>query len=74
MFVLKILQKTNLFLWLCKHEHKQVLYRQRRSQFYQAQGLDAIAPPKGQGLIPRVGPFEETNLECPVCLVDLIHA
>ena len=51
-----------------------LLYGLRKSQFYQAQGPGTIAPPKGQGLIPCANPFEEVDLKCPVCLLDLIHA
>ena len=49
------------------------MYGPRKSQCYQAQGPDTIAPPKGQGLIPRASPFEEIYLEYPVCILGLIH-
>ena len=50
------------------------MYGLKKPQFYRAQGPSMIAPPQGQSLIPHVGPFEEVNLKCLVCLLNLIHA
>ena len=50
------------------------MYGLKKPQFYRAQGPSMITPPQGQSLIPHVGPFEEVNLKCPVCLLNLIHA